>query len=146
MRLAFRAFVLFACLALPTVTGCAAISLLPDVIAAVTDGTQLLDAIDIFINAYFVSHPNPTEQAKCAAAMAKCRAALNTALRAAQAATALDQGQVDAAFADFKDAYASLLVLVQPYGVVPTHAGNFAASPGTLQVPEPIALHLKPHR
>lgn len=133
---------LSAFLALP-LQGCAAVAgLLPDVIAYVTDGSQILDAIVAFVNNYFVAHPDPVAQAKFTDAMTKARSALNVALRTAQGAKSLDDASVDAAFADFKAAYLDLMTLVKPYGVVQNDlpAAKFTVSKDTLVVPPPLAF------
>jgi hypothetical protein len=117
---------------------------LPSVIAAVTDGVMVLDTIDRFADAYFSSHgADPRTQAKVDGAIERARAALNAALRAAQGAEHLTQEQIDAAFADFRAAYAELLALVAPLGVRQGTGETLRASPGNLVVPEPLALALK---
>lgn len=123
-----------------TLPGCAALTAsLPVIIAAIIDGAQVIDAIEKFVDAYFVSHPDPIAQAKVAGAVAKCRSALNIALRSAQGAKEVDEQKVDAAFNDFKAAYLELLGLCKPYGVKPA-GGKLLASPGSLEVPEPLIL------
>lgn len=152
LRTLFASFVLAllsAFLALP-LAGCAQLaSVLPDVIAYVQDGTQVLDAIDVFVNQYFAAHPNPTEQAKYTKAMADARAALQTALHAAQGTQHLDQASVDAAFSDFKAAYLELMTIVKPYGVSQSmYPSNKAtvSDRGELLVPEPRAFQPLPKR
>ncbi len=120
---------------------CAAFaSALPGIIAAILDGAQVLDAIERFVNAYFIEHPDPAAQAKVTSAMVKCRSALNIALRSAHGAKDLDEKQVDKAFDDFKAAYIELIGLCKPYGVRPVSTGRLAASPGVLEVPEPVVF------
>lgn len=120
--------------------GCAAfVASLPVIIAAILDGAQIIDAIEHFVDAYFVAHPDPIAQAKVSEAVARCRSALNIALRSAQGAQEVDEQKVDAAFNDFKAAYIALLGLCKPYGVQPA-GGKLAASPGKLEVPEPLIL------
>ncbi len=136
-----RILVLSAALAMTSV-GCAAIvSALPAIIAAVTDSVQILDTIEAFVANYFGSHPDPAHQAKVADALAKCRIALNVALRVANGAQAADNAQVDKAFEDFKVAYLDLLGLVKPLGVHQVDkSGRISAAPGVLYVPEPLAF------
>lgn len=140
----FRLFLLSASLALPTM-GCAALgAVLPDVIAAVVDGQQILDAIADFVTKYFTNHPDPAAQTKVDEALAKARGALNVALRVAKGANGVANAQVDQAFADFEAAYLELVKLCAPYGVkvTPGHGARFQAAPGALYVPEPLAVSL----
>ncbi len=120
-------------------TGCASVlPVLVDVIAAVTDGVQILDAIETFVRRYFVEHPNDAQEREVAQAIAKARAALNVTLRASQGAKDLDEQKVEVAFQEFRIAYQELLTLVRPLGVHP--AGSLRAVPNGLEVPDPIAL------
>lgn len=133
--------VLSATLCLATI-GCAAIvSNLPIVIAAVTDGIMVLDAIEDFVSKYFLARPNKELEDKIATAMARTRSSLNAALRIAKGAEKLDQAKIDEAFAEFRAAYAELLALLTPLGV--TSGPALRATPGGLAVPEPMALTLK---
>lgn len=128
-------------------SGCAALgALLPDVITYVTDGTAIIDTIASFLNTFFLAHPDPVAQAEVGRAIVKVRAALTTLLRTAQGAKALDDANVDAAFADFKSAYLELMVLARPFGVQPVGTGRTRATANTLEVPEPLAFHPKRSR
>jgi hypothetical protein len=117
------------------------VSALPAVIAAVTDASQIIDAIEDFAKRFFAAKPDPEREEVVLEAVAKTRTALNVALRFAQGAESLDQAKVDQAFADFRVAYQSLLTLTAPLGV--REAGALAAGPGMLTVPKPMALTLK---
>lgn len=114
---------------------------LPAIVAAVTDGLMVVDAIKEFVDTYFKVQPNPTLQDKVAQALIKTRGALNAALHATQGAERLTQQQIDDAFKEFRQAYAELLALVGPLGVV--SGDSLRAVPGGLYVPEPMALTLK---
>lgn len=123
---------------IPMETGCAALaSALPDVIAAVTSGAQILDAIESFMSAYFAQHPDPATQVKVAEAITKARIALNVALNTAKGAKNANDQQVDQAFDAFKAAYLELLAIVRPFGVVPQQNDKMlrAPGPGQLSVP-----------
>lgn len=126
-------------------SGCAAfVSALPKVIAAVTDALQVVDAIEDFVKTYFQIKPNGPLEMKVDAAIKRTKQALNLALRTTNGADKLSQDQIDAAFAEFRAAYAELLNLVEPLGV--HQKGEILrASPdgGGLVVPEPMALKLK---
>lgn len=132
--------------AIAPTTGCAAVSnALPHVVAAVTDGIQVLDAIEHFTRTYFASKPDAAYEARVAKVIARTRSALNAALRTSEGAQKLDQQKIDAAFSDFKIAYQELLALVGPLGVTPASGGAFSASEdgAKLAVPEPVALTLR---
>jgi hypothetical protein len=135
---------LLVALAAAPVSGCAAIvSNLPAVIAAVTDGMMVVDAIEAFVRRFFAASPNPDLQRKVDVAVSKTRSALSAALRISDGAQKLDQAQVDAAFADFKTAYLELVALVAPLGVQQQGDTLRATPGGGLVVPEPLALRLR---
>lgn len=133
---------LSAFLALPT--GCGAImSLLPTVIAFVTDAVLILDQIEDFVRRYFAVAPNPEKEKAIAAALGRCRSALIVAQRTAKGTQELDQQKVDAAFADFKVAYQQLAALLDGIpGLRVQRSGEapLAATPDTFVVPAPEAL------
>lgn len=142
---AFVATCVFVVLAVPACGG--ALAVLPDVIAYILDGMQVLDVVAAFVDRYFVQHPNPVAQARVADALAKARNALNVALRSAQGAEKMDNAQVDAAFDDFKKAYLDLISLVRSFGmnVTTTPTGNMkatlsASGEEALEVPEPLVF------
>jgi hypothetical protein len=126
------------------VSNCATlVTSLPVIIAAVQDGSMVVDTIARFVELYFAKHgdKSPVDPEKVRTAIERTRMALNAALRAAQGAEKLDQAQVDAAFADFKQAYIELTALVAPLGV--RTGDKLSARPGGLSVPEPMALKLR---
>lgn len=119
-----------------------AMSHLPLVIAAVTDGAMVLDAIVVFVGKSPILIADDVRRGQVESAIATARAALNIALRVAQGVQAMAQAQIDEAFRDFRMAYAALLVLVGPLGVKTSGSNLMAASPGVLLVPEPIAYRI----
>lgn len=123
------------------VPACAAVvASLPTIVAAVTDGLMVVDSIKQFVDTYFKVQPNIALEGKVEIAITRVRQALHVALRATKGTEKLTQEQVDAAFAEFRAAYAELLVLVGPLGV--TTGDTLRATPGALSVPEPMALTL----
>lgn len=123
--------------------GCATVaSSLPIVIAAVTDGMLVLDSIQMFVDTFFKIKPNQDLEKKIRDGIARSRSALNAALRLAQGAEKLDQAKIDEAFAEFRAAYADLLVLLGPLGVQ-QQGSTLKATPDGLIVPEPLAITLK---
>jgi hypothetical protein len=143
MALSLRLALLAVWMAIPMgAVGCAAVlPHLPTVIAAVTDGLMVLDAIESFIDRYFKRNLDADKEAKVRTAISKTRSALNVALRTGQGAEKLNQAQIDEAFKDFKLAYQELLALAGPIGV--TSGDALSARPGGVVVPEPLALTLK---
>lgn len=141
-----RRITLVLLLAATPLTGCAAFAAaLPNIVAAVIDGVQVLDVITTFVTKYFAAHSTAAEtQAKVFNAIEKAKAALNLALRTAQGSDDLSNAKVDAAFENFKAAYLELLALVRPLGVQqvarPDAALSATVSGDTLQVPEPLAF------
>lgn len=134
-----------------TLSGCALFktvaSALPDVIAAVVDGMQVIDAIASFSDRWFANHPNPEAQKTVARAIDRARTSLNVALRLAQGTKNADDQKVNAAFEDFKAAYVDLLQLLRQFGLNVSSANQpgFKVTAGvggaeTLEVPEPIAF------
>jgi hypothetical protein len=147
MKTAIRSFTLPVLLILLAASapqpGCAAIQKnLPTVLAYVQDGMLVLDEIARFAPIVFAAHPNPKLEAEVNAALAKARASLDTALRIAQGTADINQAQLDAAFAEFKQAYLDVTGLLGPYGLSVQGTALVARSGPTpsLVVPEPLAL------
>lgn len=122
--------------------GCATLmTLLPKVIATITDAQMILDEIENFVDAFFAVQPDPPLQNKVTQALDNCRTSLNIALRTTTGAKDLTERDVEAAFKEFQKAYAELLVLVQPLGVVQGDTGDkLSIGPKQLVVPPPLAL------
>lgn len=129
-------------LLLSTAPACAALlSALPEVVSKVADAMLIIDQIETFTDAYFMAAPNPKLEATCREKITQARSALITAQRATQGAEDLSAGDVDKAFADFREAYTALLVVVGPLGVQTGDGGALSASSsGVLTVPTPMAL------
>jgi len=142
-----RSIALFVTLCLGSLTvgtGCATVAAnLPAVLAAINDGTLVLETIADFVKNYFALNPNKDLEAKIDAAITKARMALDTALRIANGAQNIDQAKIDEAFSDFKAAYADLIALIGPLGMKVQGTMLTASSTGGLIVPEPLALTLK---
>lgn len=124
------------------VTGCSAIfSNLPTVLAYVQDAQLVISTIESFANAFFAARPNADLQKKVGEAIAKAKTALDLAVRAASGVDGLGKADVDKAFKDFQLAYQDLTSLLGPMGV--HRGGALRATPGGLEVPEPLALRIK---
>jgi hypothetical protein len=134
-------FKILACILALSTASCATLSgNLPNIIAYVQDGEFILNSISRFVDLFFRTSPNTDLQLKIEKVMDQARTALDLALRAASGGQKLDQKQVDAAFEEFKKAYADLLILVAPLGVRTSTDGSFRGTPIGLLVPAPMAL------
>lgn len=123
------------------VPACSAIfSNLPQVLAIAQDGQLVVSTIESFARTFFVSNPNPDLEKKINTAVARARAALDGAIRAANGTGDLHKGDVDGAFAEFKVAYTDLINLVHPLGIS-TAGDHLKAVPGGLVVPSPLAFY-----
>lgn len=124
---------------LASAPSCATIApYLPTVIAAVQDGSLVLDTIERFADRYFESRPDAELQKKADIAIARTRSALDAALRAASGAQDLNDAKVDEAFAEFRRCYTDLVALLGPLGL--SSGNGLRATPGGLQVPTPMAM------
>jgi hypothetical protein len=124
-------------------SGCATIaSSLPAIIAAINDSTLIVSQIESFVNLFFRLNPSPDKEQKIAEAIARVKTALEAAQRLANGVDKLDQGQVDAAFVEIRNAYTDLVSLCGSFGIGVKMTGKTmkaTSGPGrTLTVPEPM--------
>jgi hypothetical protein len=129
------------------------LSALPTVITAVVDAMQIIDMIEQHAELVLAqTNADAATKTKVHEAIARARGTLNAALRVAQGAEhagQLDQASADAAFAAFKEAYLSLLEVVQPLGIREagdTLSARASISGTTLTVPRPEAFRLQVRR
>lgn len=125
-----------------TATGCAAIlPAIPKIVSVITDAMSILQIIDGAANEFFRTHPDvpPEVRAKYVTLHAKAVSALNGANHSLRGVEDLDQGDVDAAFAEFKAAYRELADFLASEGIM--SGGTMKAGDGsTIAIPEPEAL------
>lgn len=101
-----------------TLPGCASlVPILNDVTSIVQDAQSILDIIRATETSFFIALPDPVMQVKVEKALADASYALDIAIRATRGSAGLPQGQVDAAFDDFRKAYTELVVLLRDAGV-----------------------------
>ena len=130
--------------AVPLATsGCAALSAAVPVLAQVanvaTNAVSVIDAVEGASDAFFAVKPDVAKQAEVDRAIADCRLAIAAATATAQGAKDLDGKQADAAFDQFREAYAKLESLVSDLGMFKN--GKFSSG---APLPEPLAArHLK---
>jgi len=126
------------------VASCAALSavvpILAEVATVATNAEAALDVVSQAADTWFISHPDAARQAAIDRAIAECRLALVAATETAQGAKDLDERQADAAFDEFRKAYADLTKLLTDAGVL--RGGRFAASIDgrAPPIPQPLAM------
>ena len=128
-----------------SVAGCAAaLPIIATVLRYVDDAALILQTIDDHADLFFTQHPNEELQRRYTDVMTRARSALHLALRAERGANQLSDDEIDAAFAEFRDAYKELLRVTAPMGVRqatdPGDGRMAAPAPGILVVPQPLAL------
>lgn len=129
-------------LTVPVMTGCAAaIPVLTQIAAVVTDAFVVLQIIDRAATEWFQLHPHvpPEVRAEFERVYQKALLALNAAQRAIAGSTELSQREYEAAFADFKQAYYELLQLLQREGIARADRTVLVGTSQTV-LPEPLAL------
>jgi hypothetical protein len=136
---------LFALLILPA---CAALtSALPQINAAISDTTLVLNGIETAVDAYQTAHPlSPADRIEYDQLLAQAYQALSTGTRAVSDLKAVDQGQYDAAFRDFAGAYETLTAFLKLKGVSPLGAGLVGigvAGGGSFPVPRVLGLRVQ---
>lgn len=97
----------------------------------VNDSGQALKIIETTYNVYQAQHPvTPEERAVFDRLLAQAYQTLRTGSRALADAHDVDQGKYDAAFEDFKIAYAALHGYLKEHGISPVGAGLVGAGRG----------------
>lgn len=137
-----------AAIAIPlSVVGCgivaAAVPVIAQIVSVIADANAVLDTIDVVAQDVF-RRTNASEEvrAKYQDVLLKAYTALNAAAKAVSGANELTQEEYDAAFAQFKLAYAELKSLIQSFGIV-TPDGLLASSPSAVVLQDPLALTYK---
>ena len=126
-------------------TGCSMLAKwLPRVISALGQAGQVLDAIDTAARSWFTANPNAEAEARYVSLMGKARAALAATHAAAEGTDELAHENTVAAFEAYRQAYAELLKLLGPMGIVApaTDGALSTGDDGALMVPAPEALTL----
>lgn len=134
-----RVLLLAAALTVPVASCAGVVTYLPTVVAVVTDALIVIDQIKVFVDGVHAVKPE-LDLHDVYVAIARTKTALDGALRATNGVDKLTKEQADAAFTDFRVTYQDLIALVGPLGV--KVGDHLNASPGSLQVPEPLALRL----
>jgi hypothetical protein len=106
---------------------------LPRAVAYAQDGLIALDIVETAEKTAFAIHPDAALQAKVELGIADARTALDAGLKICLGGEALNQAQIDQAFASFKAAYTDVMALLGPLGIqrVPAASGGKSgARPG----------------
>lgn len=119
------------------IVGCATLaSVLPKIVMAGVEITNVLSTIDGYAQGFFERHPNAEKKAKYEELLAQVRAGLDTAIHATKGVEHLTQSEIDAAFKEFVLAYSQFTQFVTSLGVVSVQrAGRVAVVPGRVTVP-----------
>jgi hypothetical protein len=122
--------------------GCKALlPILSDVIAVVEDANGILAILESAERAFFAEHPDTKLQADVEARIRQTRLALDTALRTSRGTADLSSDQADTAFTEFREAYGSLIALLNSLEiVVPSTDGKMMYTGRGVRVPAPLAL------
>lgn len=124
-----------------TATSCSSLlQALPTVIQYVQDAQMILDMIDREAKPFFDKADENTQQ-EYSEVMHVARKSLQIALRSTKGTDELQKEQVDAAFANFREAYKDLLGILARAGVMRSD-GTMRVSPGSpvLDIQEPLVL------
>lgn len=134
---------LFLCL---SIAACAALpAILNTIDHAVTDSDQALQLIETTFNVYQTEHAvSPADRAAFEKLMANAYATLKTGATVIHDAQSADQGNYDAAFADFKVAFLAIKDYMKAHQVSPIGEGMIGASQADADgFPTPAVIGLK---
>ena len=143
MKPLFRLCVcLLLALSVPACAGLA--SALSVVSTAIADTNSALDLIDSTVAAYQLAHPFSTEdRSTYQTLLAHAYEALHRGSAVVAGANALNQGDVDQAFADFKQQYQDLTAWLKQKGITPKSVGMVGAGKDGEGFPEPLVIGVK---
>lgn len=131
------------------ISACAALGTALSVLDhAASDSEQVLKIIETTYNVYQTQHPSSAaDNAEFQKLLANAYAYLNTGTRALADAHDVDQGKYDAAYADFKTAFADLTTYLKAHGITPASVGGpaivGASQNGGQDFPTPEVIGLR---
>jgi hypothetical protein len=128
---------------LVSLVGCGATlgTIIATVISVITDAALIVDQVQDFVDTYFDGKPDPVVQAKITAIIGKCKTALIMMDRAAKGGQDLNSKDVVAAMKDFQEAFAELMILVEPLGVkIKGEPDKFGDVPARLTIMRPLVM------
>jgi hypothetical protein len=120
-------------------TAQAIVEFLPTIVRYIQDAQLILDQIDREVPPLLDRVGQPGLAEEYDKRMRQARAALLVAVRSTKGSQAISQGDIDAAFEEFRTAYRELNNLLQASGVL---LGNTLSSKGgvAIEIPEPLAV------
>lgn len=127
-------------------SGCAALpSILNAIDHAVTDSDEALKIIETTYNVYQASHPvSPEERGAFEKLMATAYGTLRAGSKLEHDVQSADQGNYDAAFADFKTAFLAIKDYMKAHGISPIGEGLVGVSQADVDgFPTPAVIGLK---
>ena len=128
----------------PLLSGCwqAAVPIASAIVSVVTDSFAVLNIVERGINTWFRHKPDPEAEAVATDLLNKAAGALRVASAATRGAESLTQEEYDAAFLEFREAYAELHSFLKSEGILKGNKLGFG--PGyEEEIPQPAALDFK---
>lgn len=112
---------------------------LPKVVQYIQDAQLILDQIDAAAQPVLASMADEQIKQEYAKRLGNARSALQIAIRTTKGGQALSQSDIDAAFAEFKEAYEKLSTLLDASGL---KINGLMASPGGggVEIPVPLVV------
>jgi hypothetical protein len=112
---------------------------LPKVVQYIQDAQLILDQIDAAAQPILALKADPELNKEYAKQLGSARSALQVAIRTTKGGQALSQGEIDAAFAEFKQAYTQLSSFLETSGL---KVKGLMSSPdgGSVDIPTPLVV------
>ena len=112
---------------------------LPKVVQYIQDAQLILDQIDAAAQPILALKADPELNKEYAKQLGSARSALQVAIRTTKGGQALSQGEIDAAFAEFKQAYTQLSSFLETSGL---KVKGLMSSPdgGGVDIPTPLVV------
>jgi hypothetical protein len=120
-------------------TAQAVVEFLPTIVRYIQDAQLILDQIDMAVPPILAQMGQEDITKEYSKRMQQVRSALLVAIRTSKGSQALTQGEIDAAFEEFRVAYRELQTLLQTSGLLVD--GVLSSNGGTaVEIPEPLAM------
>lgn len=131
----------FACVFAPGCTPAqvsAVVETLPKIVQYIQDAQLIIDQIDAAVQPILELKGDENLEREYAKQLGNVRSALQVAIRTTKGGQALSQGDIDAAFAEFKNAYSKLRAFLDTSGL---RVNGLMASPGGgVSIPDPLVV------
>ncbi len=143
-----KLLLLFGCLMLACgfAPGCtpaqvsAVVETLPKVVQYIQDAQLILDQIDAAAQPILQLKNDPDLEREYAKQLGNARNALQVAIRTTKGGQALSQGEIDAAFVEFKAAYAQLSSFLGTSGLKVNGLMSSPGGGGGVAIPDPLVV------